>query len=146
MSLLASLWVTIIFNHRPAGIFYALERERKKNDYHWQCALSLPSFIYSCSISLIWEKKFDFLGRLGRLDHLGSQASKDFFLHYSVHTKDCSGKSQNSKKRLLMVQDFCFWAFWATGPELKKKLGLLWTSFEGGFFMFSWAKEKKEEF
>ena len=43
-------------------------------------------------------------------------------------------------KGLVVVWDFCFWAVWAAGPVLKKNLGQLWATFEGGVFMFSCFK------
>ena len=48
--------------------------------------------------------------------------------------------TQSCIKGLLVVRDFCFRAVWAAGPVLKKKLGRLWATFEGGFFIFSGAK------
>ena len=49
--------------------------------------------------------------------------------------------TQSCIKGLLVVRDFCFWAIWAAGPVLKKKLVWLWATFEGGFFMFSGPKK-----
>jgi hypothetical protein len=42
--------------------------------------------------------------------------------------------SQSSINGLLVVQDFCFWAVWAAGPVLKKKIGPIMSNFWGRFF------------
>ena len=84
-------------------------------------------------------------GIIGQAHHMFSL----FGFHYSwidefsllcFFYKVPSLNTQFCIKRLLVVRDFCFRAVWAAGPVLKKKLGRLWTTFEGGFFMFSWAK------
>ena len=50
--------------------------------------------------------------------------------------------TQSCIKGLLVVRDFCFWAVWAAGPVLKKKVGgQLWASFECVFFYFFRVKK-----
>ena len=63
-------------------------------------------------------------------------------LHWaSVVRGPPSLNTQSCIKGLLVVRDFRLWAVWAAGPALEKKLGQLWATFEGGFFMFSRAKK-----
>jgi hypothetical protein len=50
--------------------------------------------------------------------------------------------NQSCIKGLLVVWDFCFWAVLVAGPVLNKRLGRLWSTFEGVFFMFSGANKK----
>ena len=49
-------------------------------------------------------------------------------------------------KELLVVQDFCFWAIWAAGPILKKKLGTIMSNFWGPFFHLFMSKKLNNEF
>ena len=54
-----------------------------------------------------------------------------------MYTSLPSLNTQSCIKGLFLVRNFGFWAVWAAGPVLKKKiLGRLWATFEGVFFMF----------
>ena len=68
--------------------------------------------------------------------------AESFFFQQSCTNYKYNVPSLNTQsciKGLLVKRDFCFWAVWAAGPVLQKKLGRLWATFEGAFFMFSWA-------
>ena len=43
-------------------------------------------------------------------------------LRYCCQVHIPSVNTQSCIKGLLVVQDFCFWAIWAAGPVLKKKI------------------------
>ena len=45
----------------------------------------------------------------------------------SIRPKKPSLNTQSCIKGLLMVRDICFWAVWAAGPVLKKKV---WANYE----------------
>ena len=81
-----------------------------------------------------WNKIMHGLRNFSLLTYFLNKVTKQSCNNPSLNTQSCN-------KGLLVVRDFCFWAVLAAGPMQKKKgLGRLWATFEGGFFIFSGAK------